>query len=141
MRAVPVGTGNGLPPVGRIREAVRSAVAARKLGPVAAEIGVTPMAIKYFLNGGEPRPSTRRKLEGWWVGEMSKHADQLGGEAEAAALALLLRDLPESQHSSGTSRTVAHLEELYRSAGSVPPPWLRALRDRIARHALDEPDA
>lgn len=124
-------TGSGLPPVERLRESVRSAVSARKLGPVAREIGLTPMAVKYFLNGGEPRPSTRRKLEGWWVGEMGKRADELGGEAEAAAVAILLRDLPPGHRTAGAAGTVEYLEALYRAAGSVPPPWLRALREKI----------
>ncbi|CAA9299365.1 MAG: hypothetical protein AVDCRST_MAG68-540 [uncultured Gemmatimonadetes bacterium] len=134
-------TGNGLPPVARVREAVRSAVSARKLGPVAAEIGVTPMAVKYFLNGGEPRPSTRRKLEGWWVGEMARSADELDGAVEAAALTLLLRDLPDAERPARFESAVAYLEGVYHAAGSVPPPWLRALRAKIAAGAFDRPSA
>jgi hypothetical protein len=33
---------------------------------VAAEVGIAPNAVNYFLAGGEPRAGTRRKLEAWY---------------------------------------------------------------------------
>lgn len=62
-------------------------MSARRIGLAAAEIGLTPMAVKSFFNGGEPRPppggSSRAEL---W--KKDKGDEKPGGEAEAAVLAL-----------------------------------------------------
>ena len=118
--------------VERLRELAVTRVEATSLRQVAREVGVTAMGLRYFLDGGEPRPATRRKLEEWFVQQMSNEGgDNSVGEAELAALALLERDVPAGRRAGARSRVVSAFEEIFDTAKLPHPGWLRKARDNI----------
>jgi hypothetical protein len=77
-----------------------------------------------FVDGGEPRPGTLRKLQAWYV----KHAAELGPvdeDAIHAALAVLLDGVPEEEKEEGRRRILAAIRETYRAGKTPPPSWLK----------------
>jgi hypothetical protein len=118
--------GSGIPAVGALRAYVAARVAADGLRRTAHAIGLRPSGLRYFLEGGEPRQATRRKLENWYLSVAATHPDRSDVEAEMLALRVLVRDLPASVRSEGLNRSLHFYRDLYDSLGTPRPPWLRA---------------
>lgn len=129
-RTADMAADSGLPSVGRLREVAAGRVEATSLRRVARAVGITPMGLRYFLDGGEPRPATRRKLEEWFVREAANRGRDTHTEAELAALALLERDVSARSRSEVRARVLAVYEEAFNSAQIPRPSWLeRALEE------------
>ena len=106
-----------------IRAAVAAAIERRTLRGVATEIGMSHTGLMAFVDGGEPRPGTVRKLQAWYV----KHAAELGPvdeDAIQAALAMLLDGIPQSEVPAARERVLAAVREIFSRSGAQLPAWL-----------------
>ena len=120
--------------VEQLRELAATRVEATSLRQVAREVRVTAMGLRYFLNGGDPRPATRRKLEDWFIQQVGREqGEDSEGEAELGALALLERDVPAGRRASARARVVSVFEEIFDAAKLPHPGWLQQARDDIER--------
>lgn len=105
-----------------LRATVQAAADARTLRVVAAEIGMSVGGLHAFLDGGQPRPSTFKKLHAWYL----RHAAQAGAADEdlaAAAVDALLRGLREDEREIARGRLLETVRAIYMDAGVPPPPW------------------
>jgi hypothetical protein len=96
------------------------------LGRVARDIGIPKSSLKYFLEGASPRRPTTRKLEDWYLRTTAGDGDPDAG-AEATAIAVLLRDLPEPLRAQARRRVLLLWGEFFDSARLPRPLWLRQL--------------
>lgn len=111
-----------------LRAFAATRVASEGLGQVARAIGVPKSSLKYFLEGGVPRRPTLRKLQDWYLLVTLEGISASGASAEAAALAFLLRDLPEPLRHEAYRRALALWGEMFDAARLPQPLWLRHLR-------------
>lgn len=131
-------------PLRRVREILAGRVEAGSLRSVAAEIGVTPSGLRYFLDGGKVYLPTLRKLEDWYLKYLAEQAlgdeglsESASGEdpldAEDLALWILLRNLPKDLREEGLLRSLGFYSDLYDRFDVPLPDWLTRLRgDRPA---------
>lgn len=114
-----------MPGVGAIRALASARVDAFGLGRIARDIGMPKSGLKYFLEGASPRRPTLRKLEDWYV--LAAGSGAAGVHAEAAALSLLLRDVPEPLRLEARRRAISLWCEFFDDAHLLRPPWLTQL--------------
>ncbi|HEY0024751.1 MAG TPA: hypothetical protein VGB24_17690 [Longimicrobium sp.] len=110
-------------PVNAIRDAVRRAAAATSVRSVARGSGLSDQGLKYFLEGGEPRAGTLRKLTEWYVRDAAK-LGELDAETVQAALSVLLADMTEPQLSATRRAVLDAIREGYKAMGRDVPGWL-----------------
>ena len=111
--------------VDQIRRAAAARVETTALREVAREVGITPMGLRYFINGGEPRTKTRQKLETWYLSQV-RAADLNAEEAVDVALEVLLSGVPEGQRQTAVERCRNFYADLYRELRLPAPGWLSA---------------
>lgn len=114
-------------PIEVLREAVRQEVSARSLRPVAADVGMSWRGLSYFVEGREPRPSTRRKLTDWYVKRAAGHAVEADPDLVAAALDVLLRHLPPELKVEAERRIARAVDAVGEQHRIPPPGWLSRL--------------
>ena len=113
-------------PATLLRDAVARQLAAVSLRQAAAEIGLSPNALRNFVRGAEPRTTTRARLERWLatrrpseprpsVGELVRFLAGLGAELSPAQMAQLGRE------------TARFLLDAYTARHLPPPRWVREL--------------
>lgn len=112
-----------------LRAFAATRVASDGLGQVARAIGVPKSGLKYFLEGATPRRPTLRKFQDWYLRVTLEGIPSSEASAEAAALAFLLRDLPEPLRPEAYRRALALWGELFDVARLPQPLWLRHLRN------------
>lgn len=108
-----------------LRNAILQASERRTIRAVAAEIGMSHSGLFSFLEGGEPRASTLKKMQAWYV----KHAVEPGStdaDAVEAALTVLLDGIPEAEMPAARERVFTAIRESFKQSGAAPPAWLRA---------------
>lgn len=106
-----------------LRNAVIQASDRRTLRAVAAEIGMSHSGLFSFIEGGEPRSATLKKLQAWYI----KHAAEPGGtdaDAVEAALAVLLDGIPNAEMPAARERLMAEIRDSFKRTGAPPPVWL-----------------
>lgn len=110
-------------PLDRIRALLTLRVEGASLRQVARDVGMSPSGLQKLLDGSEPYTPTRRKLERWYVRESGRAYGVLDTETAAAAIELLLQDLPLHARPTAADRVRALLDELYSAIGKRPR-WL-----------------
>lgn len=117
-------------PTSRLRAAVAAAVERTSFREVAREVGISPMGIHRLLQGSEPQQRTRLKLEAWFV----RHSEAARGEVDAttaaAALSILLHDLPPDRRDYVFHEALRFWRSMYRSGRGELPEWLTSLQAR-----------
>lgn len=112
------------PPLEAIRVAAAAAVEADSLRSVARQVGMSATGLRNFIRGERrPYPGTLKKLNAWYV----RHNTGRGGtsaQLAAAAVAVLLGDLPEEEHEAAAAPVLAALAGVYRARRVKLPPWL-----------------
>ncbi len=111
-------------PLARVRDLLEQRVGAGSIRSVAREVGLPPNGLKYFLDGGEPRTATVRKLEVWYIREAARRAGQPDDDAGRAALAILARYVPPTHRPAARDRLGELLQDLCAAAGVPVPSWL-----------------
>lgn len=109
-------------PVALLRETAARAVADMSLRKVAAEVGVSPMGLSHFLNGGQPYDRTVRKLLEWYLRHVAH--ERINAETAAIALALVLDGIPDARFLATRAKLRDHIREAYKRSGVQPPAWL-----------------
>jgi hypothetical protein len=112
----------------QLRAAVSTAVERTSLRGVARDVGLSPTGLGKFLNGSQPYPSTRRKLERWFASQAAGHGAGLGSGDALHVVRVLLHDLPPDAQPAAEERLIAALESVYAGSRLGPPSWLRELR-------------
>lgn len=112
----------------QLRAAVSAAVERTSLRGVARDVGLSPTGLGKFLNGSQPYPSTRRKLERWFAAQAAGNGADLGSGDALHVVRVLLHDLPPDAQPAAEERLIAALESVYAGSSLGVPAWLRALR-------------
>jgi hypothetical protein len=115
------------PLVAELRAFAAARVDACGLRSVARDVGVEPNGLKYFLAGGEPRSTTRRKYEDWYLRQMASSSDTTGDAMQAIALSVLIRDVPPDGRQDAYRRSVVFYQQMYDELELPRPRWLRRL--------------
>lgn len=113
--------------VEQLRAFAAARVEADGLRSVARAVGVEPNGLKYFLGGGAPRSTTRRKFEDWYLRTTAAMADGPQGPTEATALSVLVREVPAARRQEAFRRAVVFYQQLYDSMELPRPRWLQRL--------------
>lgn len=101
-----------------IRPKVRKACEDRSINKVAADIGVTSSAVKYFLRGGTPYVHILKRYADWYVGRVNP-----------ITVAALLDLLPSPARAGAVSALIGALRQACSEAGvALPDSVLVALR-------------
>lgn len=114
-----------------LRQAAREAMERTSSRAVARDVEMSPLGLREFIAGAEPRSATIRKLTAWYI-RQREHGSDAPVEAETAeaAIAFLLEHIP-AQHRDDTR---AALLELIRSKGRqvgvASPAWIEDLGSR-----------
>lgn len=113
-------------PVPALRAAVERELADLSLRRAAREIGLSPNALKNFLNGAVPRRTTRARLERW----LRSRPAERGAPSLQRFLRLvgeITPDLPSGE-AAAIGREVSRLIlDAYRRQQIPPPRWVREL--------------
>ncbi len=96
------------------------------LRQAAAEIGLSPNALKNFLAGAEPRATTRAKLERWLGDRKTQEPGPQIGDL-VRLIGDLAVDLSPAQAASLGRETARLLVEAYQERHLPPPRWVREL--------------
>ena len=116
------------PTVRILREAVRRALRGRSLRTVAKEIGMSPMGVSSFLEGGGPYAVSELKLMGWYL---AHGVDEPEPSAESVRVirALLVDGFPPDERNAAAKKLADALMLVYRKAGLKPPAWIEKLKE------------
>jgi len=122
-------------PATLLRDAIGRQLATVSLRGAAAEIGLSPNALRNFLNGAEPRTATRAKLERWVASRrMRERGPGVGRLVEL--LGELGAELSPGQTAALGEHTVRFLVNAYEARRLPPPRWVRELAThyKTSRH-------
>jgi len=128
-RKEPVRTGSASLPVPMLRAAVERELAVVSLRRAAAEIGLSPNALRNFVRGAQPRATTRLRLEHWVAGRPAA-APGPSLPAFVRLLEQVTPDLPPRDASALGRDVTQLLLDVYRRRHLRPPRWVR----EVARH-------
>lgn len=113
------------PSVEHLRDTAAARVENTSLRSVAREIGMSPTGLKKFLLGTAPYSPTLRRLRNWYVEVQSKEPGAVTTlEGAAAAVNLLVRDLPEREQREVVAGIVEAITDGYIAAAKQGPLWL-----------------
>jgi hypothetical protein len=117
-------------PVEAMRRFAQDQAELTSIRQVAAEIGLGRTTLHKFVVGETmPHPRVRRLLALWYLRRHGHAADDDAAvRPYAAALQILLGDVPEDARERATAEVLDVLERGYTVAGGEPPAWLDALR-------------
>lgn len=115
--AEPGGKGTGArPSLDDLREAARAVVDATSLRHVAEVVEIGSDTLKRFLEGGNPLPQVRRKLDTWYPRRPWAN--------EWRSLALLVDSLPEGRREEARREIIVLLRRHHERCGIKTPGWL-----------------
>jgi hypothetical protein len=117
--------GSGATPLPRLRLALEHAVRARGLRVVAREIGLDHKAVANIIGGSTPRMSTRHRIEQWYVRCAAHQRTDVDAEALAAALQLLVNEVPSSNRQRARRELATAIGDILRRYGGREPDWTR----------------
>lgn len=113
-------------PVASLRAAVDRELAHVSLRRAAREIGLSPNALKNFLNGAVPRRTTRARLERWLLARPAG-AQGPGVRRFVQLIGQVSPDLP-SREAATLGREMSRLIlDAYQRQRIPPPRWVREL--------------
>lgn len=114
-------------PATLLRDAAARQLATMSLRRAAAEIGLSPNALRNFLAGSEPRVATRGKLERWLATRRTERPPSVGHLVRL--LGELGAELTPSQAAALGRETARFLVSAYEARRLPPPRWVRELAD------------
>lgn len=117
-------------PVAQLRALVSRRVRTDGLRPVARAIGLHPSSVISFVDGAEPRESTRQKLTAWYVREIAAAKDIPDPNTVRAAIDILLYSIPPARLDSAVRELANKIAEIHAGQGRDCPAWLRPFVQR-----------
>lgn len=116
-------------PVEVLREFVRDQAELSSVRQLAAEIGLGRTTLHSFVTGETtPHPRVRRLIALWYLQKMEQSSGSDAVKPYAAALEILLADLPAERRSSAKQELVELLTQTHSAEGRAAPRWLEWLR-------------
>lgn len=100
-------------PLDEIRAYARERLEAESIRQLAADVGMVPNALGYFLEGGEPRTRNRAKLEHWYLRAVSEDA--------AMAIHVLVRPLPVHERKAAADEIRDVVVSIFTRVGKPSP--------------------
>lgn len=119
-------------PIDAVRELARDHAERTSLRQLAPEIGLGHSTLHNFLSGAAPHPRVRRLLGLWYLRVTGGSAEEFTIRPYAAAIDVLLSEVPEAVRDRARADLLGVLERGYRASGVEAPGWLAALRAREA---------
>lgn len=114
-------------PVEMLRAALRLRIEHTSLRSVAREVGMSLGGFHGFLAGTDAHPATLRKVRAWYVRESARQRAGSGPPADdataAAALAVLLEEIPPDARLDAAEALRTRLLEWCRDRGLRVPSW------------------
>jgi hypothetical protein len=117
-------------PIDEVRELARDHAERTSLRQLAPEIGLGHSTLHNFLSGAAPHPRVRRLLGLWYLRVTGGSAEDFSLRPYAAALDVLLAEVPAESRGRAAGEVLDVLERGYAASGAGIPPWLAALRAR-----------
>jgi hypothetical protein len=115
-------------PLDVLRDFVRSQAELSSLRQVAAEIGLGRTTLHSFISGEtNPHPRVRRLLGLWYLQKLEQAPDIDVARPYAAALEILLSEVPEDRRRAAQQSLLKLLAETH-AQGGAEPRWLELLR-------------
>ena len=119
----------GTVPVAVLRGALRHAAEESSYRNVAREVGLSARAVQLFVEGdSSPRARTLSRVRNWYLRRAAGDTSETSRETAAAAIFVLLGDLPSPHRESTATAMLDLIESIYREQRAAPPAWLRDLR-------------
>ncbi|MBW3572370.1 MAG: hypothetical protein KY467_14810 [Gemmatimonadetes bacterium] len=116
-------------PLEVLRDFVRSQTELSSIRQVAAEVGLGRTTLHNFVTGEtRPHPRVRRLLALWYLQKLEQAPDMDVARPYAAALEILLSDVPEERRRAAQETVLELLAETHSDAGAGAPRWLELLR-------------
>lgn len=114
-----------------LRQAVAAAAEASSYRTVARELGLSPRTLRLFVEGGSvPRARTMARVRAWYVRRGA--STDVSPDTAAAALGVLVRELPSPEREEAAAGVVALIESAFLRRDAQLPAWLLALAARPA---------
>lgn len=112
-----------------LRQAAREAMERTSSRAVARDVDMSPLGLREFIAGAEPRNATIRKLTAWYIRQRDHGSDApVNVETAEAAIAFLLEHIPAQQRSEVRAALIELIDESGRRVGAPEPLWLPDLR-------------
>jgi hypothetical protein len=114
-----------------LRQAAREAMERTSSRAVARDVDMSPLGLREFIAGAEPRSATIRKLTAWYIRQREHGSDApVDAETAEAAIAFLLEHIP-AQHRDDTRAALLELiRGKGRQVGVASPAWIEDLGSR-----------
>jgi hypothetical protein len=122
-------------PVAVVRATVEREVAHASLRGVAANIGLSPNALRNFIRGATPRAATRAKLERWIAG-LPREASGPRVSAFSRLIVEATPGLPPREATTVGRELTRAILSAYERRQLPPPRWVREL----SRHYSATPE-
>lgn len=121
-------------PLEVLREFARSQAELSSIRHVAEDAGVGRSTVHAFITAGTmPHPRVRRLLAQWYQRRLSGLDELELVRPYVSALEILFGDVPESSRGRAMLAVLDDVERAYTDAAEEIPPWVNALRTRLAR--------
>lgn len=115
-------------PVRVLRLAAREAMERTSSRAVARDVDMSPLGLREFIAGAEPRSATIRKLTAWYIRQREHGSDPpVDAETAEAAIAFLLEHIPAQHRGDVRAALIELIDTEGNRQGAVTPAWLRQM--------------
>lgn len=112
-----------------LRQAAREAMERTSSRAVARDVDMSPLGLREFIAGAEPRSATIRKLTAWYIRQREHGSDApVDAETAEAAIAFLLEHIPAQHRDDVRAALVQLIDSKGRQVGAPEPAWISDLR-------------
>lgn len=114
-----------------LRQAAREAMERTSSRAVARDVDMSPLGLREFIAGAEPRASTVRKLTAWYLRQREHGSDApVDAETAEAAIAFLLEHIPAHHRDDTRAALLELIRSKGRQVGVASPAWIEDLGSR-----------
>ncbi|HEX2078575.1 MAG TPA: hypothetical protein VHG08_12725 [Longimicrobium sp.] len=116
-------------PIEVLRDFALSQTESSSIRSVADEVGLSHSALHQFVTGRtKPQPRVRRLLGLWYLDKVKQAHDIDVARPYAAALDILLSDIPPERRSAAEQEMLEALAQTHTQSNTAQPRWLELLR-------------
>jgi hypothetical protein len=112
-----------------LRQAAREAMERTSSRAVARDVDMSPLGLREFIAGAEPRSATIRKLTAWYIRQREHGSDApVDAETAEAAIAFLLEHIPAQHRDDVRAALIQLIDSKGQQVGAPEPAWISDLR-------------
>ncbi len=116
-------------PVRVLRQAAREAMERTSSRAVARDVDMSPLGLREFIAGAEPRSATIRKLTAWYIRQREHGSDApVDAETAEAAIAFLLEHIPAQHRGDVRAALIGLIDSEGKRQDAAEPAWMSELR-------------